>query len=147
MIGHIAAQIARDGATDQSSAVFKECSAKMCWDAAIACQVRAGLKQPKPVTTADHDHVISLKDKPVTNPSEMNGVPQGASIGFFRGEQLVHFMIATGAGLAAGNKNACIGIGNPGGWEILNLAKIKWEQGGFMDGAKRLTFVRYRPID
>ena len=146
--GHIAAQIARDAATNDSSELYLVCSTQMCWDAAIECQVRAGVKDPRPVRTDKHDHVISIKDTAVTNKFEMQRVPQGASIGFFRDGTLMHFMIAVGFGLAAGNKNACIGIGNPAGvgWEILDLANgVDWGQGGFKHNEK-LFLVRYRAI-
>ena len=146
MKGHLAAQIARDAATDQSSDIFRVCSSKMCWDAAIECQVMAGVKRPLPVQTLNHDHVISLADTAVTSRNAMQRVPQGASIGFFRNGTLMHFMIATGAGCAAGNKNQCIGIGNPVGWEVLNLAEdLAWGSGGFKNNRK-LFLVRYRPI-
>jgi hypothetical protein len=146
MTGHIAAQIARDAATDTQSELYFTCSNQMCWDAVIECQVRAGVKRPRRVTTQDHDHVISLSDVAVASAREMQRVPQGASIGFFRDGTLMHFMIAVGAGLAAGNKNQCIGIGNPVGSEILNLANdLHWERGGFTDRGK-LFLVRYRPI-
>lgn len=146
MKGHIAAQIARDAATNDSSELYLTCSSQMCWDAAIECQVRAGAKRPQPVTTQSHDHVIGLSDTAITTAREMQRVPQGASVGFFRDGTLMHFMIAVGAGLAAGNKNQCIGIGNPVGWEILNLAEhLNWGNGGFTQHGK-LFLVRYRPI-
>lgn len=156
--GRNAAQIARDAATNASSQLFRDLSAKMCWDAAITCQVMAGVKEPAPITTECHAHVIDLFDSAVTDRVEMQQVPQGASIGFFRGGttagfRLMHFMVATGAGFAAGNKNSCIGIGNDAGvgWEILNLAeRLDWTNGGFTGpgpaGGNNLFLVRYRPI-
>ncbi|MBW8833040.1 MAG: hypothetical protein JF606_27390 [Burkholderiales bacterium] len=149
--GRIAGQIARDAATagkeDMKNEVFAELSAAMCWDAVIRCQFRAGVKDPGFVTTAKHDHVISLDDKPVNNKQAMWQVPQGASIGFFRERTLVHLMIATGAGLAAGNKNACIGIGAPVGWEVLNLAQdLNWNGDGFTANGKSYL-IRYREVD
>lgn len=144
--GHIAAQIARDAATNNLSPLYIVCSGKMCWDAAIECQVMAGVARPQPVTTLAHDHVISLEDGKVENEYQMQRVPQGASIGIFRGQTLIHFMIAVGAGSAAGNKNACIGIGSPVGWEIINLANgLTWKEGGFECGDHVLK-VRYRAV-
>ena len=129
--------------------MFRICSAMMCWDAAIECQIKAGVQSPGNVSTDSHDNVISLDDdNAVTNKHEMQRVPQGASMGFFRDRTLVHFMIAVGAGCAAGNKNHCIGIGNPVGWEILNLAeKLTWGRGGFIDPGDRLFLIRYRKIE
>lgn len=128
MRGHIAAQIARDAALDEHDNMYAMLSGLMCWDAVIACQVKAGMARPAPVTTHEHDHVISLDDTAVASRREMQRVPQGASVGFFRNGTLVHMMIATGAGTAAGNKNQCIGIGEPVGWEILDLGVI-WRGG------------------
>ncbi|HQX91838.1 MAG TPA: hypothetical protein PL007_00025 [Thermomonas sp.] len=145
--GHIAAQIARDTATGKSSEYFTLLSGKMCWDAVIECQVLAGIKRPHSITTHSHDHVISLTDdKAVCSATDMLGVPQGASIGFFRDGTLMHFMICVGAGMAAGNKNACIGIGSPVGWEILQLAKdLQWNSDGFEHQETQYK-VRYRAI-
>ncbi|GGC03500.1 hypothetical protein GCM10011363_20130 [Marivita lacus] len=145
MKGHVAAQIARDSATEKSD-FYMSLSALMCWDAVIETQAKAGIKKPKkPVSGNDCKHVISLDDSPVTGKTDMQKVPQGAFLGFFRDGTLVHAMIATGAGIAAGNKNACIGIGGPVGWELLNLAEdLKWEAGGFRDQGQRLFLLRYR---
>ena len=146
MKGHIAAQIARDAATEQSE-FYLALSSMMCWDAVIAAQTKAGVKKPKPVTVDKSDHVIKLSDPAVTSKGEMQKVPQGAFIGVFRGGTLVHAMIATGAGIAGGNKNECIGIGSPVGWELLNLAQdLKWEAGGFKDPGGRQHLVRYRAV-
>jgi hypothetical protein len=36
-----------------------------------------------------------------------------------------------GAGFAAGNKNACLAIGSPVGWEILDIGNlVVWGAGG-----------------
>ena len=147
MKGHVAAQIARDTAT-QKNDFYGTLSALMCWDAVIETHTKAGIKKPKkPVSGTSCDHVISLKDKAVTNKGEMQKVPQGAFIGFFRDGTLVHAMVGTGAGIAGGNKNECIGIGSPVGWELLNLAgNLKWEAGGFRDPGNRLHLVRYREV-
>jgi hypothetical protein len=147
MKGHIAAQIARDAATEQSD-FYLTLSALMCWDAVVEAHNKAGIKKPKkPISGTDCKHVISLDDKVVASKGEMQKVPQGAFIGFFRDGTLVHAMIATGAGIAGGNKNECIGIGSPVGWELLNLAgDLKWEAGGFRDPGGRLHLVRYRAV-
>ena len=50
-------------------------------------------------------------------------------------------MIAVGGGVAAGNKNLCIGIGSPVGWEILDLNNLDWGN----VGGRGLT-VRYRTL-
>jgi hypothetical protein len=123
----------------------------MCWEAVIECQVKAGAAQPKLVLSNDYKHVIDLSsDTLVTTAEAMRQVPQGASVGFFMDNDpnLKHLMIATGAGSAAGTKNLCIGIGQPVGWEILNLAQdLTWENGGFKDPGGRLWKVCFRPLD
>jgi hypothetical protein len=56
-----------------------------------------------------------------------------------------HAMISTGAGFAAGNKNACLAIGNPVGWEILDLGNlVVWGSGG--GATTRNVQVRYREL-
>ena len=145
MKGHIAAQIGRDAATDQNSADFISLSALMCWDAVAQVQAKAGLKRQTNIGGKNCDHVISLTDPAVTSKQEMQAVPQGAFVGFFRDGTLIHAMLATGAGIAAGNKNECIGIGRAVGWELLNLASdLKWGGSGFTDPGGRLILVRYR---
>ena len=52
----------------------------------------------------------------------------GNVIGFFEGAQIVHAMLCVGKGLAAGNKNNCVGIGSMVWWEILDLANgLAWQ--------------------
>lgn len=110
----------------------------MCWDAVAYCQVQAGRPDPGDITVDNHDGVISAVDPVVADQGEMQHVPQGSFVGFFEGDRLIHAMICVGAGMAAGNKNACIGVGSPIGWEILDL-------GPFFAGAGRPGItVRYR---
>jgi hypothetical protein len=48
--------------------------------------------------------------------------------------------------MAAGNKNACIGIGSPVGWEILDVASgLDWYNGGFRAEGRHIT-VHYRDV-
>jgi hypothetical protein len=139
----VAAQIARDAATSKNQD-YLTLSALMCWDAVVECHTKAGAPRPNGIQFNNYQHVISLSDTPVTNADEMRKVPQGAFIGFFEGDRLIHAMIATGAGLAAGNKNACLGIGSPVGWEILDLGNLAvWSGGG---ATTRNLQVRYRPL-
>jgi hypothetical protein len=142
--GKIAAQIARDAATGKGTD-FGVLSGMMCWDGVVECQVKAGAPKPAAIQTNNYEHVISLKDPAVTGVDEMRRVPQGAFIGFFDGNKLIHAMISAGAGFAAGNKNACLGIGNPVGWEILDLGNlVVWQAGG--GATTRNVQVRYREL-
>lgn len=141
MSGHIAAQVARDAYTGGMTPMFRKLSGQMCWDAVVTCQKEAGRRDPGEITINNHGQVISTDDGAVTSIGEMQRVPQGSFVGFFDAGRLVHAMIAVGAGCAAGNKNACIGIGNPIGWEILDLSKLDWSN----VGNRNLT-VHYRPM-
>lgn len=146
MSGRIAAQIARDAATSQSG-YYYDLSGKMCWDAVVFCMVQAGAPDPGSITSHGFNHVVSTGDPAVNSSADMRHVPQGAFIGFFDGERLIHAMIATGHGLAAGNKNACIGIGGPVGWEILDVAgRLHWTGAGVSAEGRALT-VHYRAMD
>lgn len=140
MSGHKAAQIARDAATGGMTPTYRLLSSKMCWDAVVHCQVRAGRVDPGSITVDNHGGVISSDDHVVADHGAMQHVPQGSFIGFFDGDRLIHAMICVGAGMAAGNKNACIGVGGPIGWEILDLSS-------FFAGAGRPGItVRYRTM-
>lgn len=121
--------------------MYRTLSTQMCWDAVVTCQVNAGRVDPGPVSVDNHGAVIGTSDTAINNLGEMQHVPQGSFLGFFEGTRLVHAMIAVGGGCAAGNKNACIGLGNPVGWEILDLANLDWGN----IGGRNLT-LRYRSM-
>ncbi|AKT41155.1 hypothetical protein [Chondromyces crocatus] len=149
MIGHVAAQIARDAATlGFNSTDFMSFSGAMCWDAVVMCMKKAGAADPGSITSASFSHVVSTSDPAVNHRTDMQHVPQGAFIGFFNPEgRLIHAMIATGFGCAAGNKNACIGVGSPVGWEVLDLGgKLHWVSGGVRIDGQRYT-IHYRALD
>ena len=143
MRGHRAAQIARDAATGRNEH-YLSLSSKMCWDAVAHCQQLAGAHIGGGITSDGYNHVISLSDPTINNRSTMWQIPQGSFIGFFDNTRLIHAMIAVGFGMAAGNKNACIGIGAPIGWEILDLAgRLGWGGAGATVGNRALG-IRYR---
>ena len=134
------ARHARDSATGLGDD-YRDLSARMCWDAAASCVVRAGGATPRPGTiTADRfGDYVRLTDPIVGDADAMRKVPQGTLLGFVELRNgtptLVHAMVATGHGLAAGNKNDCVGVGKSVGWEILDLAGgLKW-----IDGAKAIS--------
>ena len=129
MDGPRAAAIAREAARGQGT-YFKALSEQMCWDAVAACQNKPPGRH------------IDENDQVVGNADALMSIPEGATIGFFAPGTLVHVMIGLGNGEAAGNKNACIGTGNPIGWEILDLMPY-WNGSDF--GPRNLT-VRFRPL-
>lgn len=127
---HEAARVARDAATTQNADYLALCQL-MCWDAVVYCAQKGGYTSTAPVTGASAAHFVP-QNQPVTNAATMRTLPQGAFIGFFHGGTLVHAMMATGHGLAAGTKNGCVGVGRDMGWEILNLADdALWRNDGF----------------
>jgi len=111
MNGPTAANIAREAARGGNSTYFGALSQQMCWDAVAACQGRP------PGRHIDENAQV------VANMDALRTIPEGATIGFFDGGTLVHAMISLGGGSAAGTKNACVGLGNPIGWEILDLTQ------------------------
>ncbi len=129
MDGTTAAGIAREAARGGGT-YFTALSAQMCWDAVATCQNRPP------------GRYIEETDTAIQNVDELRNIPEGATIGFFNAGTLVHAMISLGNGEAAGNKNACIGMGNPVGWEILDLTQL-WNSGTF--GPRNLV-VCYRTI-
>jgi hypothetical protein len=128
--GESAAKIAREAARGQGT-YFTALSNAMCWDAVALCQNRPSGRG------------VDINDTPVQGDSDVRGIPEGASIGFFDNGTLIHEMISVGGGEACGNKNACIGYGSPIGWELLNL-RNGWGSGSSY-GPRRLQ-VRYRRI-
>ncbi|WP_338927538.1 hypothetical protein [Mycetohabitans endofungorum] len=81
--------------------------------------------------------MVTLSDKQINSAEALQSLPPGHVLGFFdlakkEEDQLVHVMISTGHGKAAGNKNACLGFGQPSGWEELDLCqqpKLQWQDG------------------
>lgn len=130
MDGPKAAERAREAARGMESTYFQALSSQMCWDAVAAVQ-----NKPPGRHIDENAAVVSSLDG-------LRAIPEGATIGFFDGKTLVHVMLSVGEGSAAGNKNACIGMGNPVGWEILDLT-AGWQ--GTVFGERELV-VRYKQI-
>ncbi|MFS2105611.1 hypothetical protein [Ralstonia sp. Ralssp135] len=121
-----AAQIARDAA-NPNHPHYLDLSAAMCWDAVKHCAVVAHLLD----ATVDAQHgLVSSADAQVHGREAIAALPEGHAIGFFDDQRLVHVMLGVGNGRAAGNKNDCVGIGAPIGWEALNLNHLAWNADG-----------------
>lgn len=98
-------------------------SGEMCWDAVVLCAHRSGaLSKAKykqlwqTVFDKQYKHFVSPDDTEIRTMADMLRAPQGCFIGIFSlrdatAPRLLHAMIGTGAGFAAGNKNLCIGVG------------------------------------
>jgi hypothetical protein len=139
------------GAAQQNSQEYKVLSAKMCWDAVKHVAVLAGVIDDARANGLAHTSMIRLSDKVVAHPDAMGNLPAGHVLGFFEGERLIHAMVSIGEGKAAGNKNDCIGVGGPVGWEVLDLkGGLKWGKDGIQApkgaGVSRAVTVHHRPI-
>jgi hypothetical protein len=134
--GEQAADFAIKCADDINAHCYKELSSKMCWDAVILCAYNSQAISKKmyeamkdKITTEKYSAFIANTDPVIDNADAMRKVPKGSYLGFIEisTNKLIHAMIATGDGYAAGNKNSCIGIGRPVGWENLNIADgLNW---------------------
>lgn len=162
--GQLAAAYARDSATNLGGAAYLKLSAAMCWDAVLLCVRESGALSGSALTAlgviapTQFSGFVRMIDPLVPDAAAMRLVPQGSLLAFVEHKDniptLIHAMIATGHGLAAGNKNACIGIGNPVGWEILDLAGgLDWRGGTNCfnavprgQAATRLVQIRYRAL-
>jgi hypothetical protein len=130
-------QIAKDGVNNKPPQLFSNLSSKMCWDAVLYCGYLAKLTDQE----ENGKNIIDSSASLVTNSS---GIPSGNIIGFFHDGDLKHAMISTGSGNAAGNKNDCMGIGNPVGWEELRLPAVN-ENGEFIpEGQARTIIMRHQ---
>ncbi|WXK24510.1 hypothetical protein IHE33_14180 (plasmid) [Mycetohabitans endofungorum] len=114
----------------------------VCWDAVKDCAFKAGAipKNRYKLVNAKTDLVAS-SDTRINNANELRNVPPGHTLGFFEAEvdelpeparietKPFHVMLTTGDNKAAGHKNGCIEIGNPSGWEEIDLSQLKWHKG------------------
>ncbi len=121
--GQKAAGYARDCATSQTGDYF-QLSSLMCWDAVVLCAVNTGAIPTKlDITATQFSNFVQMTDPLVADPIAMRRVPQGSFLAFIENSggspKLIHAMMAVGQGMAAGNKNACVGIGGPVGSDLL----------------------------
>lgn len=157
------ANFVRDNANHTEHPDYLKLSSQMCWHAVAYCTYKSGAinkqdyKKLSLITATDFDNMISIHDTPVPDADTMKNVPQGSILGFIDHSgstpKLIHTMISTGNGFAAGNKNACIGIGAPSGWEMLNLSHdLRWlqDETGFnaypTDNKTRKIMAYYRTL-
>ncbi|WP_337690708.1 hypothetical protein [Mycetohabitans sp. B46] len=106
-------------------------SGKMCWDAVKYCALKAEIiTEDQFESMSGKTDLITPSDTRISNANELRTVPPGRTLGFFDGDTTWHVMLTTTEGKAAGNKNDCVGIGNPVGWEELDLNKLKWNGDG-----------------
>jgi hypothetical protein len=132
-------------------------SSQMCWDAVKYCALKAGvIDDAKYQRIQAKTDMVSLKDPVALGQDAMRRLKPGHVLGFFVGNNIIHAMLCTGQGKAAGNKNDCVGIGHPVGWELLDLAsKLNWAQDGSVTAPPgmygnnkpfRTVYIHYRPI-
>ena len=128
-----AASVARGCVADSQE--FRKLSSMMCWDAVTHCALLAGIIDQNKYKLLKgygrHTRLIRTSNTVVANAGAMAIVPQGHIIGFFEDQTMIHVMLSTGFGMAAGNKNDCVGVGRSVGWQVVNLQTgLKWVTGG-----------------
>jgi len=153
-----AARFAREVAdTGETHPDYDKLNKVVCWNAVLACaEEHGGLRKGSIAVTAKSwdDFVHMNDDYQIRTAADMHQVPEGSFIGFFDTNYppnilIMHAMMATGNGMACGNKNSCLGIGRHGGWEMLNLgADEHWVDGSWCiidsKGSFRNLKVYYR---
>ena len=140
-----------------NSTDFSNLTALMCSDAVKYCAFKAGIiDQNKYHRIQGKYDLVAPTDQMIVGANAMYRLERGNVIGFYwqtdNGPILVHAMISLGNGLAAGNKNDCVGVGRPLSWEKLDLScNLKWADDGTINapgggpGGRTLT-ARKRPI-
>lgn len=137
---------------------YNNLSAKMCWDAAITCGVMAGVLTPDKAramtpSSNEYSNFVDVSCPALSDVTDLEAVPPGSFLGFFWADRgrlvLFHVMVYIGDCYAAGTKNACMGIGTPVGWEVLDLRDLNWSPDGnyaVVNGTGRPTMIRYRSL-
>jgi len=147
-----AASVARGCTADSQE--YRKLSGLMCWDAVAHCALLAGVISEANYRNllGNENSLIGQNARAVATAGAMALIPGGHILGFFAGHKLIHAMITTGNGRAAGNKNNCVGVGHSVGWEELNLVSgLQWAQGGGITapgllGPSRSVTIRHRPV-
>ena len=142
------------GCLQTRSAEYVKLSSEMCWTATFHVALLAGcIDQAKYNVLKSGGAVALTGGQPVRDAPGMRAVPGGYLIYFVHGVIPIHAMISTGGGMAAGNKNNCVGVGESVGWEQLDLAKdLDWGGEadilvpGLISAAKREVAVFAYPI-
>jgi hypothetical protein len=150
------AQVARNTAGLAGSAEWRTLSQLMCWDAVAHCLQLAGIldddrhRAIRARQNGDTHLLVDTGHPRVAGRAGVAAVPEGHVLGFFARSGsawlMIHAMIATGAGRAAGNKNACLGIGKAIGWEVVDLTTptLGWAGDDVMVGSRAIQ-VHHRP--
>lgn len=151
------AKVAKTCATQKSTQEYRMLSSLMCWDAVLHVAMLAGVIPDRRYQTlkGKPQTLVNTNDPAVTDAAGMKAVPAGHAIGFFEDDggtpKIIHCMVSTGSGKAAGNKNDCVGVGSMVGWEELDLAAgLSWSGSGIQapkgEGVTRAVTVHHRPI-
>jgi hypothetical protein len=137
---------------------FKALIQLMCWDAVKYCALKAGIiNEAQNQRIQAKTDMVNLKDPVVIGPDALRRLRPGNVLGFFVDDKfIIHAMLCTGQGKAAGNKNDCVGVGKNVGWELLDLAsRLQWAENGTVmappgmhgfDKPFRTVYIHYRPI-
>jgi hypothetical protein len=152
-----AANFARKMARNNASEDYRILSSQMCWDAVKYCALKAGvINAAKYQRIQAKTDMVNFTDPIALGPDALLRLRPGHVLGFFVGMNIIHAMIYTGQGKAAGNKNDCVGVGRSVGWELLDLASLlNWAENGSVKAppgmhgnnmAYRTVYIHYRPI-
>jgi len=118
----------------------------MCWDAVAYFAYLAKMIEESKFESikggAAAKNLVSTSHQQARNATT---IPEGHAIGFFTdNDEIIHAMLSTGGGKACGTKNACIGIGGPVGWEMLDLTTLQSHADGTFGPRKLRIF--HRPL-
>lgn len=165
--GQKVAQFARDNAANWNGSKssikhYNNLSASMCWDGVIYCllKCKVRLKHIKePIVADDYtrfvpDPKLNELSNIIETKEQMKACLPGSLLAFINmsdKNKLIHAMVSLGAGAAAGNKNECIGIGSPIGWEVINLAdgsdkaSLDWsiKEASFRQGSRAIRIIEF----
>lgn len=147
------ASVAR-GVASPDSREYEQLATVMCWTGVAHVLELAQIDVSKLVIRKETGKGMKVKVKHLLLVDSTNGtqltsssnVPEGSVMGFFSRGEMIHAMISLGGLKAAGTKNNCIGLGNPYGWEILDLSELDWNESENEEPSTSWSYEDGRPI-
>lgn len=135
-----AANYALRAATNLDGKSYMDLTVRMCWDAVMHCAVAANIITESRASLLESKlEMVNTSDFAVKNHAQLMQVEAGCALGFFDGNKIVHCMISLGGGMAAGNKNDCMGFGMSVGWEKHDLSILRWNDNGTFSAPRGVT--------
>jgi hypothetical protein len=140
--------VAVQTAMTENSQEWRMLSTLMCWDAVAHCIELAGFPKITTQQMRNNQVLARISDPVVDSAAAMAAVPAGNAMVFYSKVDeawiAIHAMLSVGDGRAAGNKNACIGLGGPIGWEVIDLTQLTWSAGAIKRGSESIH-LHHRP--